>query len=482
VTAEVGKPKQPSFARDGAWKNWLAAVLAAAWFPTRLIEEANPEWRLVSWALAVEVVGLSLLLAGYVARGLRLARVAFPLCFFLVAVPWPTLLEGPLIQAMTRANACVVAELLTLMGVPAIQQGNIIEVGAGAVGLDEACSGIRSLQAVLMISLLFGEVYELTVKRRISLCLCGFALSFSFNVGRTALLAWITAKQGSAAAMSWHDPAGVMLLLFCFSCLWALAKGWKARNSGHWPVVTEKQSGAHTCAAGVKMGGGLEPFGGQDAAWNHAGHVFAGSIVLVLWLLLSEVGVEAWYRAHEWNLPSRRTWQVKLPENNPTVRYGRISERARQLLRFNQGLTGAWQTTSGTQCQAIFLEWNPGRSAAHLAGLHRPDQCLTASGLSLQECELQQVRVEGLSLCFRSYQSRDERGPIYIFYTLWPDRGEMQEFDPSESGIANRIDAVLSGQRNCGQRSLELAMWGMADPAEAKALLNEQVRDLLRVN
>src|ERR1044071_7697478 len=40
----------------------LFALLALAWLPTRLIEEANPEWRLVSWALAVEVIGLTLLL------------------------------------------------------------------------------------------------------------------------------------------------------------------------------------------------------------------------------------------------------------------------------------------------------------------------------------------------------------------------------------------------------------------------------------
>ena len=40
----------------------LFVCLALAWLPTRLIQEANPEWRLVSWALAPEVVGLTLLI------------------------------------------------------------------------------------------------------------------------------------------------------------------------------------------------------------------------------------------------------------------------------------------------------------------------------------------------------------------------------------------------------------------------------------
>ena len=39
----------------------LFALCALLYAPTRLIEEANPGWRLVSWALALEVVGLTLI-------------------------------------------------------------------------------------------------------------------------------------------------------------------------------------------------------------------------------------------------------------------------------------------------------------------------------------------------------------------------------------------------------------------------------------
>src|ERR1041385_8477107 len=41
----------------------LTAIIICAFLlaPTRLIQEANPEWRLVSWALAIEGIGLTLL-------------------------------------------------------------------------------------------------------------------------------------------------------------------------------------------------------------------------------------------------------------------------------------------------------------------------------------------------------------------------------------------------------------------------------------
>ena len=142
---------------------------ALLYAPTHLIEESNPEWRLVSWALALEVVGLTLLLIYFVLGAPWLRRLAFPIAFFLVAVPWPTVVEGPLIQGLTRADAGATVELLGWLGIPAMPHGNVIEVATGEVGIDEACSGIRSFQATLMLSLFLGEWYQLTRPRRLLL-------------------------------------------------------------------------------------------------------------------------------------------------------------------------------------------------------------------------------------------------------------------------------------------------------------------------
>lgn len=60
----------------GAWGLALGAFL---YLPIRLVQEANPEWRLVSWALALVVIGITLS-AWRKARGARReARGAFRL-------------------------------------------------------------------------------------------------------------------------------------------------------------------------------------------------------------------------------------------------------------------------------------------------------------------------------------------------------------------------------------------------------------------
>src|ERR1035438_186720 len=120
-------------------------------------------------------------------------------------------------------SALIVIEVLGWLGVPAMAHGNVIEVATGMVGIDEACSGIRSFQSSIMISLFFGEFYALSRSRRWLLVPAGFVFSMAFNVCRMALLTLIAAKKGVPAISQYHDPAGVTIAIACTVALWGLA-------------------------------------------------------------------------------------------------------------------------------------------------------------------------------------------------------------------------------------------------------------------
>jgi exosortase/archaeosortase family protein len=81
-----------------------------------------------------------------------------------------------------------------------------------------------------LISLFFGEFFRLTALRRALCVLAGFALSFLFNMARTTLLTWVAAKKGVPAVASWHDPAGVTILVGCFLTLWLTATWLRGKN------------------------------------------------------------------------------------------------------------------------------------------------------------------------------------------------------------------------------------------------------------
>ena len=470
----AGLTEPPERPDAGKWrqstKSAVGIILALCYAPTRLIQEANPEWRLVSWSLAFEVVGLTWVLLGLV----RLPRRAdsslrcfspFPFFFFLIAVPWPTMVERPVIRSLTSAATQGTVELLGWLGIPALLHGNVIEIGSGMVGIDEACSGIRSFQAALMIALFFGQIYRLSLSRRILCLASAFALAILFNLLRTTLLAWIASTRGSNAIATWHDPAGISILLGCFAGIWGLAVYFR-------PLNQETLHNFRAQDMGKRLAFGLSFLPTRaSVVWP-----------LICWILSVELGTEVWYRVHERTLAHATRWHPIFAQDLAEFHELGFSATSRRFLRFDEGVNTSWQERSGLRWQAIFLRWDPGHVAVHLARNHTPEDCLTAAGQQVvAQSALRSISVHGLSLPFRCYVARDESGTVYVFYCLWEDRALQQSFSAEWLSYRNRLMPVLAGRRNCGQRSLELALWGAANELEADHAVRELLPKILEV-
>jgi len=187
--------------------------------PVRLFEIANPEWRPLAWVHAAVVVMLTLLLiwyAGGPAGAGWLRHFAFPVAFVFVAVPWVTPMETPVIQGLMRMVAHVAAETAMLIGIPAQVEGNLIRVSTGLVGVNEACSGIRSLQTSLMIGLLFGELRRLSISRRLALVAGAVAIALFANFLRAVFLVGVAATKNISEVSRWHDVAGYTIVALVF--------------------------------------------------------------------------------------------------------------------------------------------------------------------------------------------------------------------------------------------------------------------------
>jgi exosortase len=462
---------QPAAVADDLWPTALTSLLALLYFPTRLVEGCNPEWRVVSWLLAIEVIGLTLC-AIWLWKGWPWVRhFWFPLAFFFVAVPWLRGIEMPVIGALTRANAAATVEMLGLMGYPAIQHGNIIEVATGVVGIDEACSGIRSFQASLMISLFFGELFRLPALRRASCVIAGFAFSFIFNVLRTTLLTWVASTKGIAAIANWHDPAGVTILLACFVGVWLLA--WLLRPRGQ----RTEDRGQKTEDRGQRTVPGSSLPAPEPASASFPHFVFG----LAIWLVGVEALTETWYRTHAQHLSPTVDWSVSWPKDSPNFRPLPIPEKVTAFLRFDEGLSGAWQGLDQTHWQLFYFRWSPGTVSVQLVGDHNPSICLPASGRELLSVsDTEPITINQLSMRFRCYEFVENNLPAFVFYTVWED-GAVEQTLPRKVTARDRLIAVRQGHRNPGQRVLEVAIWGIPTRQEAEVALQRQLEKLLVV-
>jgi exosortase len=481
--------------RTGVRKANLTAALIGvplllALFPLRLIEVANPDWRLLSWAHALIAVGLTLLLIWWMGGNPWLRHFAFPILFFLVAVPWLTAIEQPIIQGLMPTVASIATETLSLFGIPAEVRGNLIQVNGGVVGVNEACSGVRSLQTSLMIGLLFGELKRLRFSLRILLVIAALGIAFIANCGRAFFLVWIAATRGVPQVEHWHDVAGYAIvgLVFvgCLGLTSFLAKAKKQQSA-----VSDQKSATDGAAASPQSAI-------RNPQFLHSSSTFYFLLSTFLWFFVVEIGVETWYRAHERNLQRSALWNVRWPESAPQFRDAKIDERTKSILHFDEGRGAMWllpppggfsltSALSGGQTALLyFFRWLPGHNSALLANAHRPDVCLPASGWR----QVHDFHVHGypvspsLTIPFRHFEFSNDTGGhsrfAHAFYCVWEDRVPKGDTGASTSGMAanasswtrsERMQAVFEGRRHLGQQVMEYLV------IDARPMSQEQAED-----
>jgi exosortase len=449
-----------------------AIVALVFLFPIRLFEIGNPDWRPLSWLHAFCVIAITLAFLWSVGGAPWLRHFAFPVLFALVAVPWISLIEAPIIQGLMRIIAAFAAETANLLGIPAQVQGNLIQVRTGLIGVNEACSGVRSLQTSIMIGLLFGELKRLSILRRVALILGAIAIALVANLARAVVLVCVGAEEGTSAVERWHDIAGygIVVLVFVGSIILAAILGRRKLEITQAKVENEKESTEREAKSG---------------AWRSSFLIsnFFFLFCALTWVLLVEVSAHGWYRAHEKNEVAMPRWTVHWPNDSAGFRESKIDEGVRSTLRYDDAKQAAWnlrlakpETPSGEQptlvrCLSFFFRWNPGGSSVVRARAHRPDICLPAAGWrQISDLGLKNYPVsENLTLPFHHLVFADERGGMmaHTFFCLQEDELKPNEPRPDleisggaqpDWGLAGRSRVVLNGARNRGQQILEVVL------------------------
>jgi exosortase len=526
-TSEVSLPRRSLARRRVVGGQKLVALVIGIialllLLPLRLFEIANPEWRLLAWVHAASVVTLTLLLIWCTGGSRWVLHFAFPVAFIFVAVPWPTSVEVPIIQGLMRVVARVAAETAMLLGIPAQVEGNLIRVSTGLVGVNEACSGIRSLQTALMIGLLFGELKRLSILRRVALVAGAVAIALFANFVRAVFLVQVAATESISEVSRWHDTAGYTIIALVFVGTMGLAYLLGRKKA---PVVASVSPAESGCS-GTRVACKSQP--ARLPLQFPAPYLTAA----LCWLLFIEIGTAAWYRVHERQLVSGIRWSVQWPEQAPNFRKLKIDNEIRAVLRFDHGDAAAWTLTSVVaavsaaqpataerardpntfatpvnrsrentiSCLLYLFRWKPGRNSALLANLHRPDVCLPASGWrQAADDGVRNYPVTGsFELPFRHFEFQRTFGDpppqtAHAFYCLSEDRASggsasLGKTDSpgmfgnrSEWTRAERLDAVLEGRRHLGQQVIE-AIFISSEPLsapDAEAYLRNLVRDVI---
>jgi exosortase len=429
----------------------IVASLEALFVP---LHESNPEWRFLGCSLASLSVFITLL-AFAQARGIHwMGHFAFPVLFFFTAVPWPRPFETEVMQPLMQRNALLAAEIIRWFGIPAEVQGNLIRLSHETLGVDDACSGIRSLQSSLMATLFVGEIFALSWVKRALLLLAGAVWALVTNVVRTVILSLLAERRGSAALDDWHDSVGLWVVVACL--VGVGATGWMLRGRNR----SLKAEARHATHIGSK----------SDPWVRRLASSAAACCIGVFVIVASLVGTEWWFRHHEAAVTQLVAWDFRQPAQAGFERVEQ-PDRVRTSLRYDSHSGGRWRDSEGRLWVAHYFRWEPGANGVRaVIEVHDPRICIVATGKTLVQT-LPVLRYAGreIDLPFDAYWFRDGNDDVFVFNCVVGDvqRGRERQPDPNIVTVASRLEAVRRGERNLGQRRLEVAVWGARDAGVA---------------
>ncbi len=429
----------------------LVAGLAAggfffAWVAGLLLLTPNAFWPTAQWVAGLGAAGVWLAVAAR-AGGARWAghfagAALFPLC----ALAWPTAVEKPLLEHLGPWIASGATELVNAGGRLALAQGAVIEVTNGWVGVDDACVGLRSLDAAVLMAFFMGEQRRFSWRRRLLLGGAALALAVAGNFVRATALVWVAAGEGAAAVAGWHDGAGLTVMLTTLLGVCATAS-WLERGSH---AGDDARPGAETPSP---------PRVAARPAWLGLGVAGLGWVAVTSWYGWPAGGAST----VGWSLasPAPGDWKAAPAPAGVTT-----------ILRASrwQGLAGSGE---GWQSLAYLIAWEGDRAAGEGAFIHGPEICLPAIGMTRgQEIGVVEVVVAGRRLPLTGARYTGAGGALqYVWFARWDEAlGRAVGRGPNlASPTATRLEGVRLRRRGATIAQVGLILAGPADDDAARA-------------
>jgi exosortase len=177
--------------------------------------------------ISVETAGLVLTVisAGYLYFGARALRAAwFPVLWLFFLIPPPGWVVDRVTAPLKEFVSYAATSFLSALDYPILRQGVTLFVGPYQLLVEDACSGLRSLSSLIVVTLLYIYIKN-KPSWRYALFIAALVIPVAVvtNVLRIILLVLITYHFGDAAAQSFlHVSTGMVMFVVALLCIFAI--------------------------------------------------------------------------------------------------------------------------------------------------------------------------------------------------------------------------------------------------------------------
>lgn len=156
--------------------------------------------------------------------GSRLRTLLFPFALLATMVPLPAIVYNTAAAPLQLFASRIATDLAQMLGVSVFRDGNIIHLATTSLGVEEACSGLHSLPALVVGSLLLGFLANATILGRVLLLLISVPLAIAVNVLRVTGTALLADYRPEFAMGFYHSFSGWLVFILGFGALWLIGK------------------------------------------------------------------------------------------------------------------------------------------------------------------------------------------------------------------------------------------------------------------
>jgi exosortase len=152
-----------------------------------------------------------------------LRQLRFPIATLLLAIPFPAIIFNQITFPLQLMASRLAAMTLPLLGVPVLQDGNVIQLPVMKLEVAEACSGIRSLMSLFTLAIFYGYFLEKTTLRRVILALASIPIAVAANVVRIVGTGLCVQYWDPAKALGFfHEFSGWVMFVISLICLYLI--------------------------------------------------------------------------------------------------------------------------------------------------------------------------------------------------------------------------------------------------------------------
>lgn len=153
--------------------------------------------------------------------GRMLRELRFPLLVLILAIPIPAIIFNHITFPLQLLASRIASDILPMLGVPVLQEGNVIQLPVMKLEVAEACSGIRSLMSLFALAVFYGYFLERTTTRRTILALASIPIAVAANVVRIVGTGLCVQYWDPDKALGFfHEFSGWVMFVISLGCLY----------------------------------------------------------------------------------------------------------------------------------------------------------------------------------------------------------------------------------------------------------------------